>query len=124
MRSAARAGFLAIALIIAACASHQAELRTALTTLNSARDGFTAWDSEHQAEIVRQATSLDEGKAALADYRRKREPVIDGFGIAYKALATATLAPTVDNLGALVADMATLAIAVKNLGADWPKAGT
>jgi hypothetical protein len=96
-------------------------LRGSLTTLNAARDGFTAWDDDHQHLIVTQATSLEQGKADLDAYRKKREPVIRAFELAYKTLATAALAPSTDNLTLLLADLADLKVAVEALGAAWPK---
>jgi hypothetical protein len=104
-----------------ACTNHNAQLQTSLTVLNAARDGFTAWDDDHQHLIVTQATSLDQGKADLDAYRKKREPVIRAFELAYKTLATAALAPETDNLLLLVADLADLKTAVEALGASWPK---
>lgn len=116
-----------LALVVAlcagtACANHQTELRATLTTLNAARDGFAAWDDQHQGLIVTQATTLEDGKAALASYRSKREPVIAAFDLAYKTLATAALAPDTANLGELAADVLSLKDAVVALGASWPGA--
>jgi hypothetical protein len=69
----------------------QKALQTSLTALNAAREGFVAWDKNHQQKIVDDATSLDQGKAALAAYRTKRAPVEQGFVVAYSALAVAAL---------------------------------
>ena len=118
--------YLALAVALCAgtaCGNHQTELKTSLTVLDAARDGFTAWDDEHQHVIVTQATSLEQGQTALADYRKKREPVIRGFELAYKALATAALTPDAGNLAVLLADVADLEKAVVALGASWPKTG-
>lgn len=114
---------LVVVAFVSACASHQAELRIALTTINAASDGFVAWDDQHQADVVAHAVSLDQGKADLASYRKKREPVIRIFAVAYKATATAALEPTTENLLVLAADLADLKTAVVELGASWPKDG-
>lgn len=105
---------------VAACANHQAELGASLTVLNAARDGFTAWDDQHQGDIVKAATSLEQGKGELDAYRKRREPVIRGFEIAYKALATAALTPEAGNLAVLATDVLELQNAVVALGAAWP----
>jgi hypothetical protein len=85
---------LVLLLALPACPgpdSKQKALQTSLTALNAARDGFVAWDKSHQQKIVDGATSLEQGKAALAAYRAKREPVEQGFVVAYSALAVAAL---------------------------------
>jgi hypothetical protein len=85
---------LAVFLALPACPGPDAKqkaLQTSLTALNAARDGFVVWDKHHQEKIVENATSLEQGKAALAAYRAKRAPVEQGFVIAYSALAVAAL---------------------------------
>ena len=85
---------LAFLLALSACPGPDAKqkaLQTSLTALNAARDGFVVWDKNHQQKIVDEATSLEQGKAALAAYRAKRAPVEQGFVVAYSALATAAL---------------------------------
>lgn len=120
---AALLALLVVAVLAAttACGNHQSELQTSLTVLNAARDGFTAWDDQHQGEIVRAATTLEEGKSELDTYRKKREPVIRGFELAYKTLATAALTPDTANLLQLAVSLADLKTAVTDLGAAWPK---
>lgn len=120
-RSPVRAGFLLLAALAVGCASHQAQLQTAMATLNAARDGFVAWDRQHQADLVKQSTTIEAAKSALDEYRTKRAPVLDGFQIAYQTLAAAALEPTSANLGALLTDLADLEVSVTALGAAWPK---
>jgi hypothetical protein len=67
-------------------------LSKTLAGLGAARSAFTAWDAKHQDEIVGEATSLETGKAALADYRGKRKVVIEAFIAADGALAAACIA--------------------------------
>jgi hypothetical protein len=67
-------------------------LQTALTATNAARDAFVAWDKDHQARIVEEATSLDDGKAKLAAYRMQRADVSATFVLAYSAIAGAATA--------------------------------
>ena len=94
-RSTAHVSLLSLVFVLlSACPgpdSKQKALQTSLTALNAARDGFLAWDKNHQQKIVDEATSMEQGKAALAAYRSKREPVVQGFVVAYSALAVAAL---------------------------------
>lgn len=77
----------------------QKALRTTLTGLNAARDGFVGWDNVHQQGIVDDATSLEDGKAKLKAYRAKREKAVVAFEIAYRAVAVAALDMTTANVG-------------------------
>jgi hypothetical protein len=94
-RSTAQISLIGVmAFLLSACPGPDAKqkaLQTSLTALNAARDGFLAWDKNHQQKIVDEATSLEAGKAALAAYRAKREPVTQAFVVAYSALAVAAL---------------------------------
>jgi hypothetical protein len=60
---------LVILAMVAACGpdAKQQALKYSLTGLNAARDGFVVWDANHQQKIVDDATSLEQGKQALAD---------------------------------------------------------
>ena len=64
-------------------------LRASIISVNAARDGFLQWDRTHQHELVAAATSRDQAEQSLATYRREREPVVNGFEVAYRALALA-----------------------------------
>lgn len=64
-------------------------LHTSLIAVNAARDGFTAWDHAHQQSLVDGAVSRETGAAALASYRDQRRAWLDGFEVAYRALAVA-----------------------------------
>ena len=103
MSSRMRRSVLFVIVLLAVAAgcgpnARQKALKTSVTALNAARDGFVQWDKHKQAQIVEDATSLDEGKAALKTYRDKRGPVLEGFTVAYAALALAALD---DNLARL-----------------------
>jgi hypothetical protein len=71
--------------------ARQKALQTTLTTLNTSRDAFVAWDAEHQTTIVKQAPSLEKGQETLTFYRAQREKVILGFSAAYAAVAAAAI---------------------------------
>jgi outer membrane murein-binding lipoprotein Lpp len=77
--------------LMSACTKSQRvdTLRSTVVSVNAARDGFIAWDREHQQSIVDHAASREDGAAALATYRTKREPIMITFEVAYRALAVA-----------------------------------
>ena len=58
-------------------------IRAGVVTLNAARDGFLAWDGEHQMQIVKDATTYEEGRKRLDDYRALRDDVIKTFFAVY-----------------------------------------
>ena len=64
-------------------------LHATLVAVNAARDGFTAWDREHQASLARTLPSREAIDQALDAYHAKRRPVVDSFEVAYRALAVA-----------------------------------
>lgn len=84
---------LALALNAIACGPgvRQKALTTSLTAVNAARDGFTAWDGDHQLTLVEHANTMAEGQTKLDSYRTKREPILHGFAVAYELIATAAL---------------------------------
>lgn len=91
--------------------ARQKALQTSLVALNAARDGFLSWDGNHQQQIVREATSLENGQAALSEYRTRRESVVQGFTVAYSALAAAAL----EKSAAMILEAATAAKEVYTL---------
>ena len=104
----------AVVFALTACPGPDAKeraLRSSLTALNAARDGFVAWDKDHQQKIVEEATSLEDGKSKLAAYRAKREPVTQGFVVAYSAIAAAAL----DRSAAMIVEAAVAAKEVYDL---------
>lgn len=64
-------------------------LRASVIGVNAARDSFTTWDRQHQQQIVEDAKTREEAEGALTTYRDRRKVVVDGFEIAYRALAVA-----------------------------------
>lgn len=118
-----RALLIALALVGAGCASHQAELKAAMTTLDAASSGFVAWDDTHQGDIAKHATSLAEGEAQIASYKEKRTHVLYTFNLAYRALAVAALDTSTDSLAAMAATLLELKTAITGLGGPWPTEG-
>jgi hypothetical protein len=75
------------------CGASQREktLRATLIATNAARAGFTKFDADHQQQIVKDATSLEDGKAKLAAYREDRDKVRLLFEAVYEGIAAAML---------------------------------
>jgi len=82
------------ALALVACTNHQRQdtLRATLVSFKAARDGFTAWDVDYQAEIIKKSTSREEVTARLAKYRAEREPFLKGFENVFFFIAAAATA--------------------------------
>lgn len=93
----------------------QKTLRAAVLSVNVARDQFLEYDRSHQIGIVEQATSREDGVAKLEAYRKKREPLMKGFEIAYKALALAATANDDPSYQQALAATSELLGAVKSL---------
>lgn len=103
--------------VVVACGADakQRTLKTTLVGLNAARDGFVAWDNEHQQHIVDTAQYLQEGQDKLKAYRAKRAKIEAGFVIAYEALATAALDLKAENLLAAITSVTQLYKALRAL---------
>jgi hypothetical protein len=81
-------------IIMAACGGSVTQrtsqaLGTALGATNAARDQFSAWDKQHQLDIVDRATTREQAEAELAAYRAKRQKIVQAFTVAYGAIASA-----------------------------------
>lgn len=98
--------------------ARQTALQTSLTALNAARDGFVQWDKQKQTKIVADAKTLDDGKAALKTYRAKRGPIVEGFTVAYSALALAALDDNMARLAEAANTAAALYKLIKDLKGD------
>ncbi len=103
--------------LVSACTKNDRmdTLRVSLTTVNAARDGFVAWDEQHQKAIVEKSTSKDEGMLALESYREARGRVVLGFEVAYRALAVAATQTDEPSLKAALAASDQLIDAVHRL---------
>ena len=73
------------------CSASQREttIKATLAAVNESRDAFVVFDRATQAAIVETARTYERGVEALAHYREKREPVVLGFTVAYRAIAIA-----------------------------------
>ena len=69
----------------------QHSLATALVATNQAREAFTAYDLQHQKELIESAAGDPAvATAKVAAYREKRAPAVKAFVIAYSAIAAAS----------------------------------
>ena len=84
---------LALAALQVGCgpSARSSALKGAYATVNAASAGFTAWDRAHQKELVETATSLDEAKRRLHEYRDKRRAVDESIIAAYALIGAAAL---------------------------------
>lgn len=83
---------LTVGIFVVACAtSRDAVLSRVSSGLEAAQKAFIQADVRNQEAIVAKATSLEEGKKALAAYRDKRDKVAGAFVLAWSAVAAASL---------------------------------
>lgn len=90
-------------------------IRNSLVAVNAARDGFTAWDGQHQRDLVKRAATRVEAEAAIAAYHQGRQPVLDGFELAYRLLALAATQNDDPSLNAALLQVSTIVDLVKRL---------
>jgi len=93
----------------------QETLHDSIVAVNAARDGLTAWDRNHQQEIVDKATSREDGEAQLAAYRERRKTVADSFELAYRLIAVAATQNDDPSLKAALTAAAEIVDAAKKL---------
>lgn len=67
-------------------------LQTALAATNAAREVFLLYSRDQEKRIAETATSLEDGKKRLADFRAKADDVAAAFAIAYTSIAAAETA--------------------------------
>ena len=105
-----------------ACGASQREttIKTALVTVDTARDSFVAFDASEQSMIVNKATSLDDGKAQLATYRDRRVKIVEAFTVAYRAIAAAATINDDPSIAGLSAALAQLLAAVTTITGGTP----
>lgn len=106
---------LLLALVACGASARERTITAAFATTNASRDAFVAFDASHQHQLVERATSLDDGKALLSDYRAKRAVVVDLFAATYRAIAAAAIVADGRSMSALLAAAAQLAAAFDDL---------
>ncbi len=81
--------FLYLALLACSHQSRQSTINAAFITVNATRDAYVQYDAAQQDKIVKEATSLDDGKTKLAEYRAKRVKLLALFPVAYASIRAA-----------------------------------
>lgn len=114
---------LAIISIASSCTKNQrvTTIRASLVTVNTARDEFVSWDLEHQRALLLESKTRDEALAKVAAYEDKRRKAVDGFEIAYRALALAATQTDGPSLTAAMSAVKELYEAIAKLKADASK---
>lgn len=64
-------------------------MHATVVSLNAARDGFLAWDDQHQTALVASSVSHEDGMIQLAAYHVRRQVVIDALALAYQMASDA-----------------------------------
>lgn len=98
--------------------TRQKTLHATLIAVDSARDGFVAYDRARQERIVDTAESQQAALDRLAAYRRDRESIVEAFAQAYKLLATAALLEQDKSLAAALTAARQLAELLATFGCD------
>lgn len=78
-------------LVMCGCGASARErtIKATLVATNTVRDDFITLDGKAQMMIVDTATTREEGVSRLLAYRAKRDVIVQGFAVVYKAIATA-----------------------------------
>lgn len=123
MKTPTKGLLLSLVMLFVACGptARETTLRTTLITVDTARDTFGVWDQQHQGTLIATAQTADEARASIASYREKRLAVINGFDLAYKAIAHAAILLDDVSIANALAAAADLKSAIEALGASWPK---
>lgn len=79
-------------------------LATTLDAVNATREGFLAWDEQHQADILAASSTQGEFEIRISGYRERRRAVVEAFVAAYTAIGAAA-----GLVGLVAADRATVA---------------
>jgi len=83
---------VALCALFVACthSARQDTITSAFIATNAARDAYVQYDAAQQDKIVKEATSLDDGKAKLAAYREKRTKYLALFPVVYTSIKVAS----------------------------------
>ena len=93
MKAPRPVALLLLVVMLAACGATAREKAISATYvgINSARDGFIAYNARHENDLVQGSQSREEAIQKLVSYRMKREHVTEAFIAAYHALSAAVL---------------------------------
>lgn len=113
-------GFLAVfalvALIACGASTRQKTITTTLHALDTAEAAFVDFDGKHQLELVSASTSLADGQAKLASYRKDRDKVGQTIVFAYRAVAAAAQLDDDPSVSSMIQAAALVAQELATLG--------
>jgi hypothetical protein len=95
-------------------------LQTVLVSVNAARDGFAEFDRQQQQHVLEAAPTREEYLAEIEAYKKARQPVLEYFEVAYRALAVAALQHDEVSLKRALDEVADLIAAVNKLTGKGP----
>lgn len=106
-----------VVLLLATCGPNQRTktIKTALVTVNEARDAFIVLDAKIQNTIADTAPSVVEGIKRLDEYKLKREPLVTAFEAAYRAIAIAATADDARSVAMMLATVAQIQQLIETL---------
>lgn len=91
---------IALALQSAGCGASAREraIKGTFIAVNAASDGFVTWDERTQDAIVTAAQTREDGREMLLAHREKRERIVQGLTMVYRALVLAAIDPEDANI--------------------------
>lgn len=125
--------FLSMVVAISACKNERlTTIHASIVAVDTARDEFVKWDLDHQHGLIDESKAhgetRDQAAAKLDAYVLKRQVVVDGFRIVYRALALASTQTDELSLTAAKVEIAKLLESILTLRGDisaaTPKKGT
>lgn len=114
-------GLVVLVALLAACGpgARDKALRGSLLAVDASAAAFVTYNREHQAAIVDEATSYDDGTSRLVAWHQQREPLLDSIRLAYRLIAAAAM-DTSTPLSDVLATVEALVGAVEKLTGGTP----
>lgn len=104
-----------------AASTREKTIRATYIGLSSAQEAFVAWDKAQRDQLAASATSELDGVAKLTAYQKKRQPAIDAFEAAWRALYGAKIVDDDPSVATAVAAATQVYEALTLLtGRKWP----
>lgn len=116
MRKISAAVVLLVLLVACGANARRQTLQTQLVILNVSRDTVLEVSRRREAQIVEDAKTREEGRAALDAWRARVDPVIEAIGKGYRVIASAALLSDSTSAAEAVAAVAKAAQLAKELG--------
>jgi len=80
---------LSITALACGASARMKTLEATVISVDTARDGFLSWNKSHEQAIVASAQNREQALSNVAAYYEARGPVVEGFQLAYRAIALA-----------------------------------